>query len=63
MLSLTSKPWAPWYVIPSDRKWYRNLVIASIIEQTIKNLDMKYPAEVEDIDAYRGQLETMISEA
>jgi hypothetical protein len=38
-------------------------VIASIIEQTIKNLDMKYPAEVEDIDAYRGQLETMISEA
>jgi hypothetical protein len=38
-------------------------VIASIIEQTIKYLDMKYPAEVEDIDAYRGQLETMISEA
>lgn len=63
MLSLTSKPWAPWYVIPSDRKWYRNLVIASIIEETIKNLDMEYPAEVEDIDAYRGQLEAMVSEA
>ncbi len=61
MLSLTSKPWAPWYLIPSDRKWYRNLVVASIIEETIKNLDMQYPAEVEDIDAYRGRLEAMVS--
>ncbi len=62
MLSLTSKPWAPWYVIPCDRKWYRNLVIASIIEDTIKNLDMQYPEEVEDIDSYRGTLEKMITE-
>jgi len=62
MLSHTSTPWAPWYVIPCDRKWYRNLVIASIIEDTIMNLDMQYPAEVEDIDSYRDRLETMIAE-
>ena len=62
MLSRTSTPWAPWYVIPCDRKWYRNLVIASIIEDTIKNLDMQYPAEVENIDSYRDRLETVISE-
>jgi PPK2 family polyphosphate:nucleotide phosphotransferase len=62
MLSRTSTPWAPWYVIPCDRKWYRNLVIASIIEDTIKNLEMQYPAEVENIDSYRDRLETMIAE-
>ncbi|MDY6846150.1 MAG: polyphosphate kinase 2 family protein, partial [Chloroflexota bacterium] len=62
MLSRTSTPWAPWYVIPCDRKWYRNLVIAAIVEDTIKNLDMQYPAEVENIESYRDQLETMISE-
>ena len=62
MLSLTSTPWAPWYVIPSDRKWYRNLVVAEIVEETIKALGMVYPAEVEDIDSYRGTLEEMVAE-
>ena len=31
MLEKCSKPWAPWYVIPSDRKWYRNLAVGRII--------------------------------
>ncbi len=60
MLSKTSTPWAPWYVIPSDRKWYRNLVIASVIVDKLKSLDMKFPKEVEDIDSYRSQLKSMI---
>lgn len=39
----TSKEHAPWYVIPSDRKWYRNLCVARIMVDTLKRLDMRYP--------------------
>ena len=42
----TSTEDAPWYVIPADRKWYRNLLVADIIIKTLQGLDMKYP----DID-------------
>lgn len=44
MLSKTSTSWAPWYVIPADRKWYRNLVIGRILVETLKQFNMKYPA-------------------
>lgn len=43
VLTKTSTEWAPWYVIPADRKWYRNLVIAKIIVKTLKELEMSYP--------------------
>jgi PPK2 family polyphosphate:nucleotide phosphotransferase len=62
MLSQTSTPWAPWYVIPSDRKWYRNLTVASVIVDTIKNLGMQFPSEVDGIDAYRDKLIEMIGD-
>lgn len=62
MLNKTSTDYAPWYVIPSDRKWYRNLTIASIIEKTIQDLDMQFPEEVAEIDTYREQLVKMIEE-
>lgn len=62
MLSKTSTPWAPWYVIPSDRKWYRNMTVAAIIVDTLTNLGMKFPKEVPDIDSYRDQLKGMIQD-
>jgi len=43
MLSETSTDWAPWYIIPANRKWYRNLVISEIIIETLENLNMSYP--------------------
>jgi PPK2 family polyphosphate:nucleotide phosphotransferase len=43
VLSKTSTEWAPWYVVPANRKWYRNLVIASIIIDTLEKLDMHFP--------------------
>lgn len=61
MLSLTSTDDAPWYIIPSDRKWYRNLTIASVIVEKLKSLNMTFPAEVPDIDQYRDLLAKMIS--
>ena len=43
VLSKTSKKWAPWYIVPSDHKWFRNLVIGSILVDTLKGLKMEYP--------------------
>ncbi len=37
VLSKTSTDEAPWYIVPSDRKWYRNLVVARIMIDTLKN--------------------------
>jgi PPK2 family polyphosphate:nucleotide phosphotransferase len=42
-LSRTSTDWAPWYVVPANRKWYRNLVIGTTIIETLRGLDMRYP--------------------
>lgn len=39
----TSTEAAPWHVVPSDRKWYRNLVVSQILIDTIKSLDLAYP--------------------
>jgi PPK2 family polyphosphate:nucleotide phosphotransferase len=51
-LNRTSTRWAPWYIIPSDRKWYRNLVISTIIVNTLTKFNMKYPATAKDIKKY-----------
>jgi PPK2 family polyphosphate:nucleotide phosphotransferase len=50
VLSKTSTEWAPWYVIPANRKWYRNLAIATILVDTLKGLGMRYPQPEEDLD-------------
>jgi len=42
-LASTSTPCAPWYIIPSDHKWYRNLAVASIVEQTLSGLKLPPP--------------------
>jgi PPK2 family polyphosphate:nucleotide phosphotransferase len=38
-----STPWAPWYVIPADRNWYRNAVVARIVRKTMEGMDLRYP--------------------
>jgi len=42
-ISRTSTTHAPWHVVPANRKWYRNLIIASILVDALENLNMKYP--------------------
>src|SRR3954462_3244556 len=42
-LSKTSTEWAPWYIIPADKKWYRNHLIGTILAHQLKQLDLKYP--------------------
>ena len=44
VIGKTSTEFAPWYVVPADRKWYRNLCVARIMLDTLKKLNMEYPA-------------------
>jgi PPK2 family polyphosphate:nucleotide phosphotransferase len=39
----TSTEWAPWYIIPADRKWFTRLAVSNIISFRLKELDLKYP--------------------
>ncbi len=51
-LAETSTEWAPWYVVPANRKWYRNLVISTVLIDTLKGLAMAYPEPEEDVTNY-----------
>jgi polyphosphate kinase 2 (PPK2 family) len=43
LLTHCSSEQAPWYVIPSDRKWYRNLAVAAVLVEAIASLRCQYP--------------------
>ena len=55
MLEETSTDEAPWYVIPADRKWFRNLLVSEIMVQTLRDLDMRWP------DAEEGVAGTVVT--
>lgn len=49
----TSTPSAPWYVIPADRKWVRNLAVVRILHHTLDTLDPKVPPAAPGIDGLK----------
>jgi PPK2 family polyphosphate:nucleotide phosphotransferase len=61
MLSATSTPWAPWYVIPADRKWFARLCAAAVLAHSLIELDPQYPEVSEqakkELQAARRELE------
>jgi PPK2 family polyphosphate:nucleotide phosphotransferase len=42
-ISACSTEWAPWYVVPSDRKWYRNWAVSSIVRGVLEGMDPRAP--------------------
>jgi PPK2 family polyphosphate:nucleotide phosphotransferase len=42
-LTATSTPWAPWYVIPADHKWVTQAIVANILVDTIRGLELQWP--------------------
>jgi PPK2 family polyphosphate:nucleotide phosphotransferase len=52
VLDKTSTKYAPWYVIPADYNWYRDLIISRIIVSQLKALKMTYPEPAENISQY-----------
>lgn len=43
VLTQCSTPEAPWYVVPADRKWYRDWAVATLVADTLDGLDLRYP--------------------
>jgi PPK2 family polyphosphate:nucleotide phosphotransferase len=47
---------APWYVVPADKKWFRNLAVSQILVDTLEALDMKFPKPTVDLKLAARQL-------
>ena len=60
-ITATSTKWAPWYVIPADRKYVARALVADIITTAIARLDLEYPEvspeQMKELEAAREQLE------
>jgi PPK2 family polyphosphate:nucleotide phosphotransferase len=48
-LTKCSTPHAPWYVIPSNKKWFRNLAVSHVIVETLEAMHMKFPPPSVDV--------------
>ena len=44
----TSTEWAPWYIVPADNKWFTRMSVAAVLYNTMKNLNLAYPAVSEE---------------
>jgi PPK2 family polyphosphate:nucleotide phosphotransferase len=50
-INRTSTEHAPWYVVPANQKWFRNLLITSVLVEILEGFQMKYPEPEEGIEA------------
>jgi polyphosphate kinase 2 (PPK2 family) len=60
MVRRTAAPWAPWYVVPADHKWYARLVVIGAILDVLDGLDLAFPKvdarKKEELSAARAAL-------
>jgi PPK2 family polyphosphate:nucleotide phosphotransferase len=64
MLSHTSTKWAPWHVIPADRKWFARVAVGGVIVQALLELDPRYPSLTdEDRQAIHEARDTLVAQA
>ena len=52
-ISETSTDDAPWFIIPGDHKWYRNLVVSQLLVDKLTSLNMRYPEPIDGIEDIR----------
>jgi PPK2 family polyphosphate:nucleotide phosphotransferase len=63
MLEKTSTHYAPWFVIPSNDKWFRDLIVSRIVTRALEDLDMQYPDAAVDIGRIRRRYHAAEAEA
>ena len=56
LLTACSPDHAPWYVVPADRKWYRNWAVATLLAEQLRRLDPQWPEAHFDVDEQRRLL-------
>nr|WP_230486594.1 polyphosphate kinase 2 family protein [Nocardioides anomalus] len=59
-LERTNTEVAPWYVVPSDHKWYRNLAIGQLLHETLLAMNPQWPAADFDVEEQRQRLLTEV---
>jgi hypothetical protein len=61
MLTHTATEWAPWYVIPADRKWFARICVSAVLAHTLMDIDPHYPvvnaAKQQDLAETKALLE------
>ena len=53
VLEKTSTPWAPWHVVPADRKWFRDYTVARTVVDTMEQWSQKWPKPRVDLSKFR----------
>jgi PPK2 family polyphosphate:nucleotide phosphotransferase len=48
-IDATSTPWAPWYVIPADHRWFRNYLAARVVAATLSSMNPRFPEPPRDV--------------
>ena len=61
-ISKCSTDYAPWYVIPANRKWFRNLAVSQILVDTLESLNMKFPEPTVNIEEIRKKYHAALRE-
>ena len=57
-----STAYAPWYIIPSNHKWFRNLAVSQILVDTLDSLNMKLPAPSANLEEIRRKYHAALKE-
>ncbi len=61
-LGKTSTDHAPWFIIPSNHKWFRNLAISRIVAETLESLGMKFPEPTVDIEEIKKKYHAIVEQ-
>jgi PPK2 family polyphosphate:nucleotide phosphotransferase len=56
LLEKCNTPAAPWYVIPADRKWYRNWAVAELLRETLAGMPLSWPAAEFDVEVEKARV-------
>ena len=52
-IEATSTEHAPWYIVPANRKWYRDAIVTGVVLETLQTMNPQFPPPVENIEQYR----------
>ncbi|MFB2586279.1 PPK2 family polyphosphate kinase [Herbiconiux liukaitaii] len=55
-IAATSTSWAPWHVVPADRKWYSALAVQQLLDEALRGLDLEWPVAEYDVEEQRARL-------
>ena len=62
-ISKCSTEYAPWYIIPANHKWFRDLAVSRVLVKTLESMDMRFPPPTVNIEEIRRQYHAAVEES